>query len=69
MCYRTENIRLQARPFVTQPGNFTGWGGEGVKDVHMPSDGTCFTSLFISWARLALCADGMTREEMGRDSV
>ena len=22
---------LQARPYIFQPGNFTGWGSEGVK--------------------------------------
>ena len=26
-----ENIRFQARSCISQPGNFTGWGSEGVK--------------------------------------
>ena len=32
MCYRTgKYTAFEARPCIFQPGNFTGWGSEGVK--------------------------------------
>ena len=49
MCYRTRKYTVcrRVRTCIIQPGNFTGWGIEGVKRWWLPSAVFTFTDLVV----------------------